>query len=79
MLIHDDSMAIVFNTLVIFNVEQVFRFGSLSCIVDREGVLHRITNPLEKRSSLMAPIVEAGLPHLILARTTLKNSKALIP
>ena len=75
MLIHDDSMAIVFNTLVIFNVEQVFRFGSLSCIVDREGVLHRITDPSEKRLSPRASTTEAGSSHPTSARTTLMNSK----
>jgi hypothetical protein len=40
-LIHDVSMAIIFNTPITFNVGEVFRFGSLSCIVDQEGVLHR--------------------------------------
>jgi hypothetical protein len=60
MLIPDDSMAIVFNTLIIFNIEELFRFGSLSCIADREGVLHRIADPSEKRSYLRAPITKAG-------------------
>jgi hypothetical protein len=40
-LIHDVSMAIIFNTPVTFNVGEVSRFGSLSCIADQEGVLHR--------------------------------------
>jgi hypothetical protein len=36
MLIHDNSMAIVFNAPIIFNVGKVFRFGSLSCLADRK-------------------------------------------
>jgi hypothetical protein len=62
MLIHDDSMDIVFNTPTIFNAGEVFRFGSLSHITDRKGVLHRIADPSEKRYSLMASIAEAGSP-----------------
>jgi hypothetical protein len=42
------SMAIVFNTPIIFNDEEVFPFESLSCIVDRKGVRHRIADPPEK-------------------------------
>jgi hypothetical protein len=57
-------MAIVFNTSIIFNVGEVFHFGSLLCITDRKGILHRIANPSEKGSSLMAPIADAGSPHL---------------
>jgi hypothetical protein len=33
-------MAIAFNTTISFNAREVFRFGSLSCIADRKGVLH---------------------------------------
>ena len=59
-LIPKDHMAIIFNTPIIFNAGEVFRFGSLSCIADREGVLHRIADPSEKRSYLRAPITKAG-------------------
>jgi hypothetical protein len=45
MLINDDSMAIVFNMLII---GEVFRFGSLTYIANREGVLHHIVDPSEK-------------------------------
>jgi hypothetical protein len=55
-LIHDDSTAIIFNTLVSFNAGEMFCFGSLYCIAEQEGVLHRITDPSEKRSSSVAPI-----------------------
>jgi hypothetical protein len=75
MLIPDDSMAIVLNTPSIFNVGEVFRFGSLSCIVDREGVLHHITDPSEKRLSPRASTTEAGSSHPTSAKTTLMISK----
>jgi hypothetical protein len=29
--IHNDSMAVIFNTTIIFNTGEVFHFGSLSC------------------------------------------------
>jgi hypothetical protein len=56
MLIHHNSMAIIFDTLITFNAREVIRFGSLSCITDQEGVLHRIAVPSESRSSPMEPI-----------------------
>jgi hypothetical protein len=62
-LIYDNSMAIVFNIAVTFNVVEIFCFGSLSCIADQEGILHRIANPSEKRSSSMALNAGAGLPR----------------
>jgi hypothetical protein len=55
-------MAIIFNTPIAFNVGEVFCFGSLSCIADQEGILHRIVDPSEKRSSPMASIEEVGSP-----------------
>jgi hypothetical protein len=72
-------MAIIFNTPITFNVGEVFRFGSLSYIAGQEGVLHRITDPSERRSSPMAPIAEAGSSHLTPTRTALMNSKAQKP
>jgi hypothetical protein len=78
-LFHDDSMVIVFNTMIVFNVREAFRFGSLSWIADRKGVLHRIVDPAKKESSLMAPTTDAGSRHLTPARTTLTNSEARRP
>jgi hypothetical protein len=74
-LIHNDSMAIIFNIPITSNVGEIFYFGSLSYIADQEGVLHHITDPSDKRTSLMAPNVEVGLSHLTPARTAPKNSK----
>jgi hypothetical protein len=78
-LIHDDSMAIIFNTPITFNAGEVFHFGSLSYIVDQEGILHRIADPSEKRSSPVALIAGVGSSCLTPARTTLTNSKAWKP
>jgi hypothetical protein len=75
MLIYDDSMAIVFNIPVTFNVAEIFFFGSLSCIVDQEGTLHHIADSFRKRSFLMVPNAGAGLPRPTPARTVPTNSK----
>jgi hypothetical protein len=37
-------MAITFNTAIVFNVKEVFHFGSLSYITDRRGILHRVVD-----------------------------------
>lgn len=42
MSIHTSSMAVVFNTTINFAIGEVFLFGSLSCIVDYRGALHRV-------------------------------------
>jgi hypothetical protein len=61
-------MAIIFNTPIIFNAGEVFHFGSLSCIADREGILHHIADPSKKRPFPRGPIVEVGSPHPTSAR-----------
>jgi hypothetical protein len=48
MLKHDNSMAIIFNTPITFNAGEIFRFGSISCIEDQEGILHCIVDPSGK-------------------------------
>jgi hypothetical protein len=35
-------MSILFNTVFNFTVDEVFHFGSLSCVADRKGALHRV-------------------------------------
>jgi hypothetical protein len=52
MLIHDDSMAIIFSTLTIFNTREVFLLWIplLHCRSRRHPALHR--EPSNKRSSI---------------------------
>jgi hypothetical protein len=76
-LIYDDSLAIFFNIPVTFNAGEIIFMGSLSCIVDQEGVLHCFANPSRKISSPTMPNVVAGLPHPTPVRTAPTNSKAL--
>jgi hypothetical protein len=59
---HDDSMAIIFNTMITFNAGEIFYFGSISYIVDQEDILHCIADPSGKKSSLVVPKTPAGLP-----------------
>jgi hypothetical protein len=37
-------MAITFNTTIVFDVKEVFHFGSLSYITDQRGILHRVAD-----------------------------------
>jgi hypothetical protein len=69
-------MVVVFNTTITFNTGEVFHSGSVSCIADQKGVLHRIADPAEEQYPPMDPIADAGSPHITLARTTMMNSKA---
>jgi hypothetical protein len=48
-------MAIIFNTMITFNAGEILHFRSISCIADHEGILHRISDPSGKKSSLVAP------------------------
>lgn len=46
-MIDDNSMAVIFNTTVVFNTGgggEIFPFQILSCIADRRGVLHRVVD-----------------------------------
>ena len=76
MLIHDDSMAIIFNTSITFNVEDICYFGFMSRITDLEGILHHIANPSGKKSSLGVPKAAAGLPRIAPARIPSAGPKA---
>jgi hypothetical protein len=50
-LIKANSMAIVFKSKITLSPGATFYFGTISCISDVEGTLHRITDPPEKRPS----------------------------
>jgi hypothetical protein len=45
------SMAITFQHKIILRPGSMFRFGTISSIADEEGTLHRIADPLERKSS----------------------------
>jgi hypothetical protein len=48
-LINDDTMAVIFKTMIIFNLGAIFCFGAISCIADQEGTLHRIAASFGKK------------------------------
>jgi hypothetical protein len=50
-LIQASSMAIIFQHKIALHPGSVFYFGTISSVVDEEGILHRIADPLEKRPS----------------------------
>jgi hypothetical protein len=48
--IQASSMAVTFQHKIIHYPGSVFCFGTISSVADEEGTLHRITDPLEKKS-----------------------------
>jgi hypothetical protein len=48
-LIKANTMAIIFKNKITLSLGAMFCFGTISCIADIEGNLHRIANPPEKR------------------------------
>jgi hypothetical protein len=50
-LIQASSMAIVFQHKTALRPRSVFCFGTISSVADKEGILHRIANPPEKKPS----------------------------
>jgi hypothetical protein len=50
-LIKASSMAITFKNKITLCPGAMFRFGTISCIADEEGTLHRIADPPEKKPS----------------------------
>jgi hypothetical protein len=54
-LIKASSMAITFKNKITLRPGAMFRFGTISCIADEEGTLHRIADPPEKKPSSRIP------------------------
>jgi hypothetical protein len=50
-LIKARSMAITFKNKITLLLGAMFYFGTISCIADKEGTLHRIVDPPEKKPS----------------------------
>jgi hypothetical protein len=51
-LIQASSMAITFQHKIALHPRSVFCFGTISSVADKEGTLHRIADPPEKKPSL---------------------------
>jgi hypothetical protein len=45
-------MAITFKNKITLRLGAMFRFGTISCIADEEGALHRVADPLENKPFL---------------------------
>jgi hypothetical protein len=58
-LIKASSIAITFKNKITIRPGAMFRFGTISCIVDEEWILHRVADPPEKKLSSGIPR-EAG-------------------
>jgi hypothetical protein len=50
-LIKASPMAITFKNKTTLRSGAMFRFGTISCIADEEGILHRVANPPKKKPS----------------------------
>jgi hypothetical protein len=44
-------MAVTFLHKIVFRPGSTFCFGTISSVVDEEGTLHRIADPMKRRSS----------------------------
>jgi hypothetical protein len=51
-LIQASSMAITFQHKIALCLGSMFCFGTISSVADKEGILHRIVDPPEKKPSL---------------------------
>jgi hypothetical protein len=51
-LIKASSLTITFKNKITLRPGAMFRFGTISCIANEEGTLHRVADPPEKKSSL---------------------------
>jgi hypothetical protein len=60
-LIRASSMAITFKCKITLRPRTMFYFGTISCIADEEGTLHRIADPPEKKLS-------SGIPREVRAK-----------
>jgi hypothetical protein len=54
-LIRASSMAITFKCKITLHPGTMFCFGTISCIVDEEGTMHRVADPREKKLSSEIP------------------------
>jgi hypothetical protein len=54
-LIRASSMAITFKCKIALRPEAMFCFGTISCIADEKGTLHRVADPPEKKLSSEIP------------------------
>jgi hypothetical protein len=59
-LINADSMVVVFKSMITFSTRAVFCFGTISCMADVEGTLHRIATSPERKSPLRSTKGEIG-------------------
>jgi hypothetical protein len=50
-LIRASSMAITFKCKIALRPRTMFCFGTISCIADEEGTLHRVADPSKKKNS----------------------------
>jgi hypothetical protein len=68
-LIKASSMGITFKKKITLRIGAMFRFGTISCIADEEGTIHRVVDPPEKRPS-------SGIPREARARLRIAPSLA---
>jgi hypothetical protein len=78
-LINADSIAVTFNSMITFNPGAIFCFGTISCIADQEGILHRIAIPPRKKSSLGLPKMVVGKSRTAPATILLTEQRVVMP
>jgi hypothetical protein len=65
-------MAIIFKSKITFSPGAIFCFGTISCVANAQGTLHRIATPPKKKSSFGIPqevgVKPRAVPPLIARR-----------
>jgi hypothetical protein len=67
-LIRASSMAFTFKSKITLRPGAMFYFGTISCITDEEGTLHRVVDPPEKKPS-------SGIQSKTVGNATTHNSR----
>jgi hypothetical protein len=77
--INANSMAIIFKNQITFRPRAIFYFGTISCVADMEGTLHRIAAPPKRKLSSRILRKAKGKPRvmpLLIARVGMAPRKS---
>jgi hypothetical protein len=77
--INTDSMVVVFKGMITFSPGAVFYFGTISCMVDVEGILHRIATSPERTSPSGSPKEAAAKPRTAPTKTPPMAQQSVVP
>jgi hypothetical protein len=77
--INADSMVVVFKSVIPFSLGAVFCFGTISCIVDVEGILHHLVISPERKSPSGSLKEVAARPQTVPTKTPTMTRQGMVP